>query len=111
MTQGNISSRRCQPCEGGAPPLTADAARRFLAEVGGWSLAEGRLVRRYAFRNHYEAMTFLNAVAWISHRENRHPEISIGYREVTVRYWTHAVDGLTENDFICAAKLGKLFEL
>lgn len=110
MTQCDISERRCQPCEGGVPPLGDEAVAGLLDEVKGWSLEDGKLQRRYIFRNHYEAMAFANAVAWVSHRENHHPEMVVGYKEVRVLYWTHAVDGLTNNDFICAAKLDKLFD-
>lgn len=110
MAQCDISERRCQPCEGGVPALDDTVAAEFLTQVPGWAISSGQLVKRFEFRNHYEAMAFANAVAWVSHRENHHPEMIVGYKEVLVRYWTHAVNGLTENDFICAAKLEKLFD-
>ncbi len=104
----DITNRHCQPCEGGIPPLTAEAAASLLHELPGWTLLDQRLEKTFAFRNHYEAMAFVNAIAWVSHREDHHPELAVGYKDVRVRYWTHAIGGLSENDFICAAKVEKL---
>lgn len=106
--QCDLAARHCSACEGGVLPLDATTAQAMLATLYAWQLAENRLEKTFSFRNHYEAMAFANAVAWISHGENHHPELTIGYRDVRVRYWTHAVDALTENDFICAAKIEKL---
>ena len=108
MSSCNIADRRCQPCEGGVAPLDEAACRQLLADLPDWQLEGKRLVRSFTLRNHYEAMAFVNAVAWVSHQEDHHPEIVIGYKDVRVSYWTHAIDGLSENDFICAAKVGKL---
>lgn len=102
---------RCKPCEGGVSPLTADEARQLAAQVPGWALEGGALARTYAFKNHYQALAFVNALAWISHREDHHPDTTLGYASVAVRYTTHAIGGLSENDFICAAKVDALFEL
>ena len=66
------------------------------------------LVKTYHFLNYYETMAFVNAVAWIAHRENHHPDLEVGYKECCVRYSTHAIGGLSENDFICAAKVDRL---
>jgi len=109
--QCDIGNRKCQPCEGGVAPLGAAEARELLAALPGWHLDGDRLEKGFAFTNHYEALAFVNAVAWVSHREDHHPELSVGYRDVRVRYWTHAIGGLSENDFICAAKLEKLLVL
>lgn len=108
MSTCDIADRRCQPCEGGVAPLDEATCRQLLADLPGWQLEGKILVRSFTFRNHYEAMAFVNAVAWVSHQEDHHPEIVIGYKDVRVSYWTHAIDGLSENDFICAAKVGKL---
>lgn len=107
-TTCDISNRHCQPCEGGIPQLTVEAAAGLLRELPGWTLLDQQLGKTFSFSNHYEAMTFVNAIAWVSHRENHHPELTVGYKDVRVRYWTHAIGGLSENDFICAAKLEKL---
>ena len=111
MEQCELGSRRCQPCEGGVPALGAAAAQAMLAGLSGWAIGAERLHKVFAFRNHYEAMAFVNAVAWVSHREDHHPQLTVGYKDVRVEYWTHAIGGLSENDFICAAKLEKLLAL
>ncbi len=107
-TSCDITNKHCQPCEGGIPALDTEAARALLQELPDWQLNDQRLEKTFAFRNHYEAMAFVNAIAWVSHREDHHPELTVGYKEVRVRYWTHAIGGLSENDFICAAKVEKL---
>lgn len=108
MSQCDLSQRHCLPCEGGVPPLNEDECARHLAGLPGWTLAGQHIARQFTFRDHHEAVAFVNAVAWISHREDHHPEITLGYRDVRVTYWTHAIDGLSENDFICAAKVNQL---
>ena len=107
----DLTARRCKPCEGGVDPLSAPEAENLLKQLTGWSLAEGRIVKSYSFRNHHETMAFVNATAWISHREDHHPDLTVGYNACRVAYRTHAIDGLSENDFICAAKIDALFEL
>jgi len=104
----DTTNRHCQPCEGGLPSLDDKAAAGLLGELSGWALHGQRLEKTFVFRNHYETMAFVNAIAWVSHREDHHPELTVGYKDVRVRYWTHAIGGLSENDFICAAKLEKL---
>jgi 4a-hydroxytetrahydrobiopterin dehydratase len=108
MSSCDIFSRHCKPCEGGIAALDADAAAKLLLELPGWTLAGQKLEKTFAFRNHYETMTFVNAVAWVSHREDHHPELTVGYKDCRISYWTHAIGSLSENDFICAAKLEKL---
>lgn len=110
-TSCNLADRQCQPCEGGVVPLDMASATEMLGALPDWALGEQRLEKSFVFRNHYEAMAFVNAIAWISHRENHHPELTVGYKDVRVRYWTHAIGGLSENDFICAAKVEKLLDL
>jgi 4a-hydroxytetrahydrobiopterin dehydratase len=110
-TTCDIANRRCAPCEGGTAPLADDAAEALLKALEGWSLADGKIDKTYRFANHYETMSFVNAVAWISHREDHHPELTVGYADCRVRYSTHAINGLSENDFICAAKIDRLFTL
>ena len=86
-------------------------SRSLLAGLPGWTWQDGRIGKTFGFANHYEAMAFVNAIAWVSHRENHHPDLAVGYKDVRVTYWTHAIGGLSENDFICAAKLEKLLDL
>lgn len=92
-------------------PLTASEAASLLKGLKGWSLADGRLSKTFEFRNYHETMAFVNAAAWISHREDHHPDLAVGYRQCRVDYITHAIGGLSENDFICAAKIDALFEV
>lgn len=91
--------------------MDAATATEMLRQLPDWALNGGRLEKTFVFRNHYEAMAFANAIAWVSHRENHHPELTIGYKDVHILYWTHAIGGLSENDFICAAKLERLLNI
>ena len=111
MSSCQLSSRRCTSFEGGIPPFAEQECRPLLRELPGWNLNGKAIAKTFGFANHYEAMAFVNAIAWVSHRENHHPELTIGYKDVRVSYWTHAIDGLSENDFICAAKIEKLLEI
>jgi len=96
------------PREGGVAPLDDAAVRQHLAALPGWTLCHGAIERSFHFSNHHETMAFVNAVAFVSHREDHHPELTVGYADCRVRYWTHAIHGLSENDFICAAKVDRL---
>lgn len=105
------SEKRCRPCEGGIPAFTRAQAQQALQQLGGgWSLADdGQSIRReFAFRDFYRTMSFVNALAHIANIEDHHPDLEVGYNYCRVRYWTHAVGGLSENDFICAAKIEQL---
>ena len=107
----DLSKGRCKPCEGGVPPLTDDEAARMLATLPGWERKDNLISKTYKFKNYYETMAFVNATAWISHREDHHPDLAVGYNQCRVRYTTHAIGGLSENDFICAAKIDVLLTL
>ncbi|MFZ2855217.1 MAG: 4a-hydroxytetrahydrobiopterin dehydratase [Rhodocyclaceae bacterium] len=104
----DLSTRSCKPCEGGVPPLAQQEIERLLGGLSGWEQLAGEIVKTFQFKNYYETMAFVNATAWVSHRENHHPDLEVGYRQCRVRYSTHAVGGLSENDFICAAKIDRL---
>ena len=108
----DLAAKRCKPCEGGVPPLSPDAARELLEDLDGWEIAgDGTEIRRsFSFRGYYRTIAFVNAVAWIAHRENHHPDLEVGYDRCLVRYTTHAIGGLSENDFICAAKIDILWK-
>jgi len=107
----DLTKRHCKPCEGGVPPLSDDEAQRLLAGIPGWERDGAGIAKTFRFKNHYEVLAFVNALAWISHREDHHPDLSVGYRDCKVHYHTHAISGLSENDFICAAKVEALFSL
>ncbi len=106
-----LADRHCLPCEGGIEAMTAEAARASLTALDpAWRLDEsGRQLRRdYQFPNFLRTMSFVNAVAHIANLEDHHPDLAVGYNYCRVVYTTHAIDGLSENDFICAAKMDRL---
>lgn len=106
-----LTKKHCVPCEGKVAPLDLAAASQLKAQLGKpWQLVnEGKgLQARFEFSNYYRTTAFVNAVAWIAHAEDHHPDISFGYKTCTIHYWTHAIGGLSENDFICAAKIDAL---
>ena len=107
----SLTQQRCKPCEGGVPPLSDAEARELLKQLDGWKIDKGQLTKEFKFKNYHESMAFVNATAWISHREDHHPDIALGYNAVSVSYITHAIGGLSDNDFICAAKIDALFKL
>ena len=103
-----LSDRRCRPCEGGVEPLARAEAERLRASLHeGWQLAsDARSIRReFAFRDFFRTMSFVNALAHIANLEDHHPDLEGGYNYCRVRFTTHAIRGLSENDFICAAKI------
>jgi 4a-hydroxytetrahydrobiopterin dehydratase len=107
----DLAAKRCLPCEGGVAPLdrsAAEAQRRALH--GDWQLSGDAksLSRAFAFRDFHRTMSFVNALAHIANIEDHHPDLEVGYNYCRVRYSTHAIDGLSENDFICAAKIDRL---
>ena len=106
-----LARKKCRPCEGGVAPLSAQQAGPMLKGLEGWALEGKAIAKTYRFKDYFETMAFVNAAAWISHREDHHPDLLVGYNQCRVSYVTHAIDGLSENDFICAAKLDALFEL
>ncbi|MEO8225368.1 MAG: 4a-hydroxytetrahydrobiopterin dehydratase [Gammaproteobacteria bacterium] len=111
MSRQNLVGKHCKPCEGGdpalAPAAVVDLRKALHAD---WALsADGKwLSRRFEFSGFGQTMGFVNAVAWIAESEGHHPDLDVGYGRCVVKWSTHAVDGLTENDFICAAKVDRL---
>jgi len=106
-----LTTKKCKPCEGGVAPLDPAETANLMTHLKGWTLAHNTIDKTYAFRNYHATMAFVNATAWISHREDHHPDLVVGYDTCRVTYTTHAIGGLSENDFICAAKVDALFEL
>lgn len=107
----SLTEQKCKPCEGGVAPLDSEAAQALLKQLDGWKIENGLLSKTFKFKNYYETMAFVNASAWISHREDHHPDLAVGYNACMVSYVTHAIGGLSDNDFICAAKIDALFAL
>ena len=108
-TAESLAARHCVPCEGGVPKLTAVEIESRLPLVPGWRLASGdKLARRFRFPDFVTLMAFVNAMAELAESEGHHPDFSVHYSQLDVEIWTHAVDGLSENDFILAAKIDRL---
>jgi 4a-hydroxytetrahydrobiopterin dehydratase len=103
----DLKSQRCQPQEG-QPSMTPQQIERHLAAAPGWALADGAIEKRYAFADYHRTLAFVNALAWIAHTEDHHPDLLVGYNRCTVRFSTHSVGGISLNDFICAAKVDAL---
>jgi len=110
MCDSALVMEPCRPIPEGTPPLPAHEVHHLLGHVDGWEIRSGVLEKTFQFEDHYQAMAFVDAVAWISHREDHHPEMVVGYNTVTVRYHTHTVGGISRNDFLCAAKVDHLVE-
>ncbi len=109
----DLSNKKCVPCEGGVDALTKDQASNLMIKLDkNWVLANNNksISKDFKFKNHYEVISAINLIAWISHKEDHHPEITYGYNNLSVKFFTYAIDGLSENDFICAAKIDKVMK-
>jgi len=107
----DLSERRCQPCEGGVAPLGRAEAEKLMGQLeDGWRLSDdGKSIEReYRFPAFSRTIAFVNAVAWIATVEGHHPELLVNYGSCRVRWTTNAIDGLSDNDFICAAKVDRI---
>lgn len=105
-----LTKQHCVACSGDTPPLKAEEVFRLHEQVPDWDVTSGRkLVRRLEFEDFIAAMEFVNRVAELAEAEGHHPSITIDYRRVTFTVWTHAIDDLTESDFILAAKIDELY--
>ncbi|HEX9730225.1 MAG TPA: 4a-hydroxytetrahydrobiopterin dehydratase [Gemmatimonadales bacterium] len=105
-----LDERACVPCKGGVPPLAEDTISGLLQQVHeGWAVVDGHhLQRRFAFSNFADALAFTNRVGAVAEAEGHHPDIFLTWGKVRIEIWTHAIDGLTESDFILAAKIDRL---
>ena len=111
MQASDLTARHCKPVSKGESPLADDQTSERLACLHtDWRVDDsGREISRsFSFSNYYQTMAFVNALAWIAHAEDHHPDIEVGYNRCLVRYSTHAIGGLSDNDFICAARLDAL---
>jgi len=106
----DLTRKRCVPCEGGVPKLAGDELLGYVRSVEGWDLQDDRIHRHFRFADFRTAMAFVNAMAGLAESEGHHPDFSVHYNTVDVTLWTHAVGGLSENDFILAAKIDRLPE-
>lgn len=107
---GELIHRNCVPCRGGVPPLEGEAVRRLLREVSNWeAVQEHHLVKSFRFKNFKTALDFVNQVGELSEREWHHPDLALAWGRVDVKIYTHKIDGLSDNDFILAAKIDRLY--
>ena len=106
-----LSKKKCIPCEGGVKPLNEAQARKLLPELEqDWMLIDGghMLARTFNFKNFVETMRFVNKIAEVAEQEQHHPDLSISYNILSIELMTHAINGLSENDFILAAKIDEI---
>ena len=102
----SLSSRHCVPCHGGVPRLTGEEIAPLLSQLRGWeAFEEHHLVKAYKFRNFADALAFVNRVGQIAEQEGHHPDITFGWGYARLQIYTHAIGGLSESDFILAAKI------
>ena len=104
----SLHQKKCLPCEGGVPKLEAKLVQELLKQVPGWQVQDDKLTRQFQFQDFKAAMRFVNQMAEIAEHEGHHPDFWVSYNRVKVELWTHAIAGLSENDFILAAKIGRI---
>ncbi|MHB8621005.1 MAG: 4a-hydroxytetrahydrobiopterin dehydratase [Chloroflexota bacterium] len=106
-----LTQKSCLPCSGATPPLGTADIQELLKLLDGWRVVDGKeLAKSYAFKNFVEAVQFVNAITPVAEREGHHPDLLVGWGTVRVMLRTHAIDALSENDFILAAKIDQLFQ-
>lgn len=104
-----LAARACIPCRGGVPPLSVEEREKLLTELEGWEIVSGHhLTKDYRFSNFVLALDFTNQLGELAEREGHHPEITVGWGHARVEIWTHKINGLTESDFVLAAKCDAL---
>lgn len=110
MRLDDLANAHCQPRAGAEHRLAGDRVQALLSELAGWELVEdGQAIRKtFRFPDYYRSLAYVNALGYVAHREDHHPDLGVHYNRVVVRFSTHDVGGLSENDFICAAKAEKL---
>jgi len=106
----DLKKKKCSSCEGDTELMSEDEIQSNLKSVHGWAYQNGEIIKTFEFVNYDETTAFVNAVIWIAQREDHHPTISFAYRSCAVAYSTHAIKGISLNDFICAAKIDALLE-
>ena len=104
----DLAQKKCKPCEGGTPALTGKQSNELLSLVPGWEIRNGHVYRQFKFKSFMEAVAFVNKAAKIAEQEGHHPDIIINYNKVSIELWTHKISGLSENDFIVAAKISRI---
>ncbi|MEK6867644.1 MAG: 4a-hydroxytetrahydrobiopterin dehydratase [Nanoarchaeota archaeon] len=108
MSESKLIQKKCKPCEGGVPALSPEQAQRFLKMTKGWKLVSGRIEKDYIFKDFVDASSWLEKIKFLAEAEGHHPDIHWTWNKITLVLWTHASKGLSENDFILAAKIDAL---
>ena len=108
MASGTLSKKHCVPCEAGTPPLKEAEIKPLLDQLQGWKIEDGKLTKNFSFGNFVEAVDFVNAVTPVAEAEGHHPDLYVRWGAVRVILSTHSINGLSENDFILAAKIDEL---
>ncbi len=105
----NLLSKTCVPCKGGVPALEGDQITPLLSQIAGWQVVnEHHLSKAYAFPDFVTALAFVNRIGELAEQQGHHPDIQLTWGKVGIEIWTHKIDGLTESDFIMAAKIDEL---
>ena len=106
----DLTLEQCEACEGGIQPMNAAEIQQLITKIPLWHVdSDGHTIERhFTFKSFLPTMAFVNAVAWLAHQQKHHPDMTVGYNYCTIKYSTHSINGLSENDFICAAKVDAL---
>ena len=104
----DLASKTCTPCRGGVPPLSMDVASRLMEQLDGWTFEQGHLAKSYHFSDFKGALEFVNRIGAIAEEQAHHPDVYMTWGKVSLEVWTHKIDGLTESDFILAAKFDEV---
>ena len=111
----DLIKKKCVPCEGGISPLVIEEIHKYQKKVDGWDVVKNQniylLEKKFIFKNFLESQNFVNEVGKVSEQEGHHPDISFGWGYATINITTHAIEGLSENDFILAAKIDKIINV
>ena len=106
----NLADKKCVPCRGGTPPLTPEEIAPLLAQLDGWRVEDSKkLIKSFGFKNFAQAVEFVNAITAVAEAEQHHPDLYVRWGEIRVYLWTHKIDGLSESDFVMAAKIDRLY--
>jgi len=107
----SLADKHCVPCRGGVPPFAGDELEKMKAQVLGWDVVDGHhLAKTYRFPDFVSALAFVNKVGAVAEEEGHHPDVYLSWGKVELKIWTHKINGLTESDFILAAKSDGLFQ-
>ena len=110
LLEKNLGFKKCVPPQKGDRPLSAALIKGYLLRLSGWKRSGKEIVKLFKFADFHETIDFVNALAYIANREDHHPDLEVGYKTCKVRYSSHELGGLSENDFICATKIDELVD-